>query len=324
MTLVFMGSGEFALYPLLKLLKSEHKVSAIYTKGEKNNPILNLAHENSIQVFTPNSLKSEDHVTQLKMLAPTICVVASYGLIIPSSMLNIPVNGFINIHPSSLPRWRGAAPIQRAIISGDRHIHVCIMQMDSGLDTGNIILSQLVELKDETYSEILPILSNIGANLLLEALELIKKNTTIFIKQAEDGITYADKIKNTECMISYDKTGYEVHNLVRGLSKIACAFLLFQQKRLNLIKSTLLKFGSTEYQQYLCTAQVLCNLQSFSKVHTKHRIELQNADLLFAKKKGIGIYFAGDRSILILEIVQLEGKKIMSGADFSNGLLVKI
>ncbi|WPX97559.1 Methionyl-tRNA formyltransferase [Candidatus Fokinia cryptica] len=319
-----MGTGEFALHPLLKLLKSKHEVVAIYTKCGKNNPILDLAYKYDIQAFTPNSLKNEEHIIQLTKIAPSACIVASYGLIIPSLMLSIPPNGFINIHPSSLPRWRGAAPIQRAIISGDKNIQVCIMQMDAGLDTGDVMLSQTVAIENETYSEILPTLSNIGGNLLLQVLELIQENSVTLKKQTEVGITYANKIKNTECIVDYGKSGYEIHNLVRGLPKVTSAFLAFQQKRLNLIKSTLLRFQSIEYEEYLHTARVIYNLEFSSKIETKSKLELQNADLLFAKKKGIGIYFALDKSVLLLEKVQLEGKKIMSGLDFLNGLWGKM
>lgn len=228
MKLIYMSSSDFGVPALKKLISSHHEIAGVYTQPPKRSgrgmkltksPIYEMAEENNLLIKTPYNLTDEDEIRSLKKLNPDIGVVVSYGLIIPKKFLSIPRYGFINIHPSLLPRWRGAAPIQRAIIEGDRVTGVNIIRLDEGLDTGDICkyIETPINVNDN-YSTLSARLSEIGAKLLLDSLSEFSNGKIKFIKQKDTGITYARKILKEETKIDFNKTSKNVVNLIKGLS----------------------------------------------------------------------------------------------------------
>lgn len=214
-----MGSPEFAVGALSLLLKSENKIIAVYTKGQKSSgrgqkltksPIRVIAEENGIEVCIPTSLKSSAEQEQFRSFKPDVAVVAAYGLILPKEILNIPKYGCINIHPSLLPRWRGAAPIQHTILAGDQEAGVSIMQLNEGLDSGPILKQKkfLIE-KNDNYKTLHDKLSALGSNLLMEVLNEIEKQ--VHSEQNDDNAYYADKVEDYKiyagdtCEVAYRK-----------------------------------------------------------------------------------------------------------------------
>ncbi|MDG7056819.1 MAG: methionyl-tRNA formyltransferase [Wolbachia endosymbiont of Penenirmus auritus] len=219
MRVVFMGSPELAVGALSLLLKSENKIVAVYTKAPKpsgrgqkltKSPIHVIAEENGIEVCIPTSLKSSAEQEQFRSFKPDVAVVAAYGLILPKEILNIPKYGCINIHPSLLPRWRGAAPIQHTILAGDQETGVSIMQLNEGLDSGPILKQKkfLIE-KNDNYKTLHDKLSALGSNLLMEVLNEIEKQVPL--EQNDDNACYADKVENYKiyasdtCEVAYRK-----------------------------------------------------------------------------------------------------------------------
>jgi methionyl-tRNA formyltransferase len=210
MRVVFMGSPEFAVGALNLVLKSEHKIVAVYTKAPKpsgrgqkltKSPIHVIAEESGIKVCTPTSLKSSVEQEQFRNFKPDVAVVAAYGLILPKEILNVPKYGCINIHPSLLPRWRGAAPIQHAILAGDQETGVSIMQLNGGLDSGPIFKQKkfLIE-KNDNYKTLHDKLSVLGSNLLMEVLNKIEKQVPL--EQNDDNACYADKVEDYKIYVS--------------------------------------------------------------------------------------------------------------------------
>ncbi len=229
MKIIFMGSPEFACPALSALIKSEHQVVGVFSqppkkagRGQKINqtPVHKLAEENNIPVHTPIKLLDED-VAILKNYAPDIIVVAAYGLILPESVLN--VAPCINIHPSALPRWRGAAPLNYTILKGDKTTDVCIMAMEKGLDTGDVYTRKQYAINDnETAGELHDRLAVEGAKLLLKTLENWGNITPVPQSRSALEPTYAHKFKPEELAkirtLDFNKSAQEVHNQIRGLS----------------------------------------------------------------------------------------------------------
>ncbi len=214
-----MGSPEFAVGALSLLLKSENKIVAVYTKAPKpsgrgqkltKSPIHVIAEENGIEVCIPTSLKSSAEQEQFRSFKPDVAVVAAYGLILPKEILSVPKYGCINIHPSLLPRWRGAAPIQHTILAGDQETGVSIMQLNEGLDSGPILKQKkfLIE-KNDNYRTLHDKLSALGSNLLMEVLNEIEKQVPS--EQNDDNACYADKVEDYKiyasdtCEVAYRK-----------------------------------------------------------------------------------------------------------------------
>ncbi len=214
-----MGSPEFAVSALNLLLKSQNEIIAVYTKAPKpsgrgqkltKSPIHGIAEENDIEVCTPTSLKSLVEQEKFRNSKPDVAVVAAYGLVLPREILNIPKYGCINIHPSLLPRWRGAAPIQHAILAGDQETGVSIMQLNEELDCGPILKQKkfLIE-KNDNYKTLHDKLSELGSDLLMEVLNQIEKQVPL--EQSDDNACYADKIEDYKiyasdaCEVAYRK-----------------------------------------------------------------------------------------------------------------------
>jgi methionyl-tRNA formyltransferase len=233
MRIVFMGTPEFAVPVLSEIVGQGHEVVAVYSRAPKpagrgmdlqRSPVHCLAEEFGIAVITPKTLRSAEAVETFAALAPEVVVVAAYGLILPKPVLDVPRYA-LNLHASLLPRWRGAAPIQRAILAGDRETGVMVMRMEEGLDTGPIAMAERVEIgPDMIAGELHDLLSRIGADLMVRALAALSRGSLSFTPQSAEGVTYANKIDKAECRIDWRRPAREVHNLIRGLSPFPGAF----------------------------------------------------------------------------------------------------
>jgi methionyl-tRNA formyltransferase len=245
--LVFMGTPDFAVPTLLRIIKSNHRIVAVYTQAPKPagrglapkpSAVSCEAVRFGLPVFTPNTLNEINTSDVLRAHRADAAVVVAYGLILPKVILESFPLGCFNVHASLLPRWRGAAPIQRAIMAGDRETGVTVMRMDEGLDTGPIaalrdgtvplpIAGRSIIKPNETAGELHDELAELGARLMLVALDALDDRSLIFTPQPTLGATYANKIKKSETRINWKKPCREVHNHCRGLSPIPGAWFEF-------------------------------------------------------------------------------------------------
>lgn len=250
-----MGTPDFAVPALNRLIKSNHEIIAVYTQKPKaagrgmevkKSKVHEVAEANNIKVYTPDSLKSDEEKNNFKNLNADIAVVAAYGMLLPKEILQGTKHGCINIHPSLLPRWRGAAPLQRTIMAGDNHTAVCIMQMNEGLDTGDIILKEEFDIPDSTNVGWLhDKCAEIGAELTLKAIEQISTGTAKYIKQSEQGVTYAKKITKEDEKIDFNKNGNEILNQIRGLSPYMGANFILNNKKHKIFEAEFILFKNT-------------------------------------------------------------------------------
>jgi methionyl-tRNA formyltransferase len=234
MRLVFMGTPDFAVPLLEKIVADGHEVAAVYTRAPspagrgmelRLSPVHRLAERLSIPVFTPKSLKGAEEIAAFAAHRADVAVVAAYGLILPRAVLDAPRFGCLNLHGSLLPRWRGAAPIQRAVMAGDAETGVMVMKMEAGLDTGPVASAARIAIgPDTTGGELHDALSLEGAELMARALRDLERGDLGFTPQAEEGVTYAQKIDKAECRIDWRRPARDVHNLVRALSPFPGAF----------------------------------------------------------------------------------------------------
>ena len=249
MRLIFMGTPEFSIPTLNALVKSQHEVLCVYTQppraaGRGKKARLSVVHaradELGLLVRTPNNLNNPVDIAEFSELRPDAVIVVAYGQILSEKILKIPKKGCLNIHASLLPRWRGAAPIHRAIISGDHETGICIMSMELGLDTGPIVAQEKTPiLKSDTTRELSNRLAFLGSEMLIKVLTF-PQNTNM-IKQAEIGITYAKKIDKTEAKIDWSLSGDKVECLIRGLSNFPGAWTIHNGVRLKILDAELVE-----------------------------------------------------------------------------------
>jgi methionyl-tRNA formyltransferase len=247
MRVIFMGTPEFSVPVLEALVAAGHEIACVYCqpprpagrgKKDRPTPVHARALELGLEVRHPVSLKGEAAQAEFAALEADIAVVVAYGLILPQAVLDAPKFGCLNIHASLLPRWRGAAPIHRAIMAGDAETGVCIMQMEAGLDTGPVLLREAVEIgAEEVTAGLHDRLSELGARLIVEALERLPKLEPEV--QPEDGVTYASKIDKGEARVDWSRPAEEVDRLIRGLSPFPGAFVEVEGERLKLLASRL-------------------------------------------------------------------------------------
>ena len=240
-----MGTPDFSV-PILRALAAQHDIAAVYTqpprpagrgKADRKSPIQFTAENLNIPVYYPVSLRSEPVQQDFINHHADIAVVVAYGLILPQSILSAPPHGCLNIHASLLPRWRGAAPIHRAIMAGDAQTGICIMQMEAGLDTGPVLLRQTTPIgATETTADLHDRLSQIGADLIVQALQSLPLPAT---PQPTDGVTYATKIDKSESRINWARPATEIDAQIRGLSPYPGAHVTVAGERLKLLRSRL-------------------------------------------------------------------------------------
>lgn len=232
--LAFMGTPDFAVPVLAALIAAGHEVAAVYSQpprkagrgmAEQLSPVHRFAAEHGLAVRTPVSLKSEEERQAFADLGLDVAVVVAYGLILPKPVLAAPRLGCLNLHASLLPRWRGAAPIQRAIMAGDAETGVMVMQMEAGLDTGPVLLAEHVAIApDATAGSLHDRLSEIGASLMIRALAALERGSLAATPQPDEGVTYAKKIEKEEARIDWSRDATSLDAHIRGLTPFPGAF----------------------------------------------------------------------------------------------------
>ncbi len=303
MNVIFMGTPDFAVGTLNALIDAGHEVVLVVTqpdkpKGRGKNlqypPVKECALSHGIEVFQPQRVREPENVSRLQRYEADIIVVAAFGQILPEEILNMPGYGCINVHASLLPKYRGASPIQWAVINGDSVTGVTIQRMDKGIDTGDIIAKREVPIApDETGGSLFDKLSEVGAKLCVEAVEMIGQGTAVYTPQNHKEATHTSMISKELGCIDWNQPAKRIECLVRGLNPWPSAYTHFNQKTLKIWKSAALNDSSDLAPG--CVAKV-----------TKDEIRVQT----------------GEGMLVLLE-VQLEGKKRMTCDAFLRGNPVK-
>lgn len=250
---IFMGTPEFAVPTLMEIVGQSYDVIACYSQPPRPagrgmearpSPVHQAAETLGIPVFTPTSLKSAEEQERFAAFDADVAIVVAYGLLLPRAVLEAPRFGCLNLHGSLLPRWRGAAPINRAIMAGDRESGIEVMRMEEGLDTGPVCMAERVEISpDMTAGDLHDRLAALGGDLMVRALAALSRGGLVETPQAEDGVTYAKKIDKAEARIDWTRTAREVHNQIRGLSPFPGAWcemtIAGKTERVKILRSTL-------------------------------------------------------------------------------------
>ena len=301
MRIVFMGTPDFAVPSLQALIDAGHDVCAVYTQPDKPQgrkqiltapPVKTLALEHDIPVFQPNTLKNEDEQARLRELAPEVIIVVAYGKLLPKAVLDIPPHGCINVHGSLLPRWRGAAPIQWAVIAGDEKAGVTTMQMAEGLDTGDMLLTYETKVGEkETAGELFDRLAQSGAELLIQTL--VKLDEITPRPQDDAQSCYAHMLDKQMAVIDWSESAHEIDCLIRGLNPWPIALTTLSGERLKVFAAEKAA-GNGEPGTVL------------------------EAD----PKKGLTVA-CGEGALKLIEI-QLVGGKRMKATDFLRGHVIEV
>ena len=250
MRLVFMGTPDFAAPVLSELAGQGHEIAGVFTRAPKpagrrgmeltKTPVHRLAEGFNFPVFTPKTFRDPETIEVLRALEPEAAIVVAYGLILPPEALAVPPAGCLNLHASLLPRWRGAAPIQRAVMAGDAESGVMAMRMEEGLDTGPVAMAERVAIgPDETSGELHDRLKTVGADLMGRAVAALGRDALTFRPQAAEGVTYAAKIDKAEARIDWSRPAAQVHNLIRGLSPFPGAWFELAGERVKVLRSAI-------------------------------------------------------------------------------------
>ncbi|MFO1243305.1 MAG: methionyl-tRNA formyltransferase [Rickettsiales bacterium] len=247
MRLIFMGTPAFAVPTLQALIDSAHEIAAVYTqpprpahRGQKEtpSPVHQLAVANNLTVHTPLSLRDAAEQKICSDYKADAAIVIAYGLLLPKPILDAPRFGCINVHPSKLPRWRGAAPIQRTIMAGDKETALCIMQMEEGLDTGPVLHQENFSIPDGmTSGELHDIFANQAGAAVLATLEALERGAVKPMQQSADGVTYARKITKEEALIDWHKPAADILNLIHGLNPAPGAYFIHKGERIKIWKA---------------------------------------------------------------------------------------
>ncbi len=251
---VFMGTPEFSVPMLTAIIGHGYEVVAVYSQPPRpagrrgleltKSPVHEKAEQFGIPVFTPKSLRNAEEQENFRSLDADVAIVVAYGLILPTEILEAPRLGCYNGHASILPRWRGAAPIQRAIMAGDEETAIMIMKMDEGLDTGPVAMMETVAITPNmTSGELHDKLSLTGADLMVRALGALERESLTLVDQPEEGVTYAAKIDKSEARINWDEPAHKIHNLIRGINPFPGAWCEMEingkRERVKILRSEL-------------------------------------------------------------------------------------
>ncbi len=304
MNIVFMGTPDFAVPCFKRLIADGHNVLAAFTQPDKPKgrghlmappEVKSAALENNIPVYQPLSFKNDDTFEILEKLNPELIVVVAYGKILPARVLNLPKFGCINIHASILPQYRGAAPIQRAVLNGEKTTGITSQKMDVGIDTGDILIKAQTEIgENETSEELWDRLSALGAMVLSETVEGIIKGTLKPEKQDDSLATYASMLTKDLCPIDWSKPAQTVHNQIRGLNSWPVATFLCSEKKLKVYNSLLCDFDA--------------------KGAASGEVVASDGRLVVA---------CGDGKCIEILILQAEGKRAMSAAEYLRGCKIE-
>ena len=308
MRIVFAGTPKFAVKSLSVLNQSEHEVVAVYCQPDRPKgrgkvltacPVKIFSEENNLLVIQPEDFKDKQSQTQLALLNPDVMVVAAYGQILPKAVLEIPKLGCLNIHASLLPRWRGAAPIERAILEGDRETGISIMKMNEGLDTGDIMLDKKCTISNhETAQTLHDTLSNIGANAILETLNMLP--TLKARPQQNNEATYAEKVTKDEAQIDWHQSAEKISRVIRAFNPRPIAYTNAMAKQ---FKNRVLRIIEAE----------IVNRQT---TNSPGEVIKYDKDVC---------YIATSNGVINLKKVQLSGKNKVSIKDFNNAYqLIKL
>jgi methionyl-tRNA formyltransferase len=267
--IVFLGTPDFAVPTLSALLVSPHDVVAVYCQPPRSagrgmalrpSPVQRFAESKALPVFTPASLKPAEAVATFAAHKADVAVVVAYGLLLPPVILAAPKHGCLNLHPSKLPRWRGAAPIQRTLMAGDAETAICVMGMEVGLDTGPVKLSEAVSIPlSMTAGELHDIAATRGAALMVRALAELEAGRLPSTPQSVEGVTYATKIGKDELRIDWRRPALEVHDHVRGLSPFPGAWFEWSGERIKVLRTELIEGHAKPGQVLGDNLEVACN-----------------------------------------------------------------
>ena len=307
-SVIFMGTPDFAVPSLEKIHKEYHRLS-VYTQPPKKsgrglrtklNPIHEISNDYNLPVKTPQNFKSFDIIKEIKNLRPDFIIVVAYGIILPKTVLDIPNFFCLNGHASDLPRWRGAAPIQRAIEAGDKTTAACAMIMEETLDTGPIIAKKKINSRNkDTASSLHDKLSKLTANVLIESMDKIIQNKYKPIKQKITGITYANKITSNDTLINWSQNNEEILRKLRSLSNWPGGWTYHNQNRIRIHEAKKIEF-------------------SVGKENIKP------GEFIGYSGNGSPIIQCGSNSFLEITQIQKEGKKKMNSQDFLRGYKINI
>jgi methionyl-tRNA formyltransferase len=305
MRIIFMGTPDFAVPTLAAVLKAGHDIAAVYTQpprpagrgmSERRSAVHAFADTAGLPVLTPRTLKAETDQTSFASHRGDVAIVVAYGLILPPPVLQSPAHGCLNLHASDLPRWRGAAPIQRAIMAGDSHTAACVMRMEEGLDTGPVCLREECPIGPETTAgELHDMLARRGAAMMVNALDLMSRGALDCTPQQHTGVTYAPKIDKGETRIDFSRTAQQVHDHVRALSPSPGAWFTASRsgERIRLLRTRVVQAAQQQAPQWAGGTPGV--------VLDSH-----------------GTVACGEGAIQMLE-VQRAGKRPMPFADFARG-----
>lgn len=298
-----MGTPDFAVPCLQKLIDSDNEITAVFTQPDKKvgrkqiltpPPVKVLAEENNITVYQPNTMKSEETINLIKDINPDIIVVVAYGKILPKVILDIPEFGCINVHASLLPKYRGAAPIQWAVLNGDTETGVAVQQMNEGIDTGDLLLVKKTKIDiNETSAELFDRLSLLGADALDKTINMIENDSVKRTPQPDGDFGYAKMISREMSPIDWGKSAFEIHNQVRGLQTWPCADTVINGKKVKIHKTLLSELNGNS------TGKIMNN-------------------------KGVLTVCCGDGKCLDIVEIQPDGKKRMDIKSFLAGNTIEI
>ena len=305
MRIVFAGTPKFAVKSLSVLNQSEHEVVAVYCQPDRPKgrgkvltacPVKIFSEENNLLVIQPEDFKDKQSQSQLALLNPDVMVVAAYGQILPKAVLEIPKLGCLNIHASLLPRWRGAAPIERAILEGDRETGISIMKMNEGLDTGDILLEKKCTISNhETAQTLHDTLSNIGAKAILKTLNMLP--TLKARPQQNNDATYAEKVTKDEAQIDWQQSAEQISRVIRAFNPRPIAYTNAMAKQ---FKNRVLRIIEAD----------IVNRQT---TNSPGEVIKYDKDVC---------YIATSNGVINLKMVQLSGKNKVSIKDFNNAYLL--
>ena len=300
MKIVFMGTPDFAIPSLKKLVESNHSIAAVVSAPDKERgrgrevsftPVKDFALKNNLEILSPVSLKDQNFVERLKEIDPDLFVVVAFR-ILPKEIYSIPKKGSFNLHGSLLPKYRGAAPIQWALINGEKETGVTTFFLEDKIDTGNIILQERILIDDEdNFGSLHDKMMELGATIVLKTVDQISTGKYRVSKQDGSLASPAPKITKEICQIDWNKSAYEIHNLVRGLSPYPSAFFIHEGKSYKVFKT-----------------KVIENYLDSHSQPTERIVQTKNE-----------IYFATRNGILQILELQPEGRKRMAAEDFLRG-----
>ena len=268
--IVFMGTPDFALPTLAGLLGSGHDIVAVYCQpprpagrgmDPRKSPVQEFAEGAGLVTLQPTSLRNPQTTAVFAAHQADVAVVVAYGLLLPSAILAATKLGGLNLHPSKLPRWRGAAPIQRTLMAGDTESAVSIMQMEAGLDSGPVCLAEPVTLSvDMTAGQLHDLAASRGADLMVRVLGALERGSLVCTPQTTEGVTYAAKIGNTEARINWDKPAKSVHDHIRGLSPFPGAWFEYGGERIKVLRSEQVLGAGTPGQSLDAGLTIACQM----------------------------------------------------------------